>query len=109
MLRNRIIGSVFFRLHLIERFGTGVRRIKEEYMDSKIKPVFDMTENTIKITRPVKEKGSSLTEDENTTSGFSGVGGAAPRRLRRADSFAGGEPGNHTRNGGNDNAAAEDR
>ena len=65
MLRNRIIGSVFFRLHLIERFGTGVRRIKEEYMDSKIKPVFDMTENTIKITLPVKEKGSSLTEDEN--------------------------------------------
>lgn len=29
ILRNRIIASVFFRLHLIERFGTGIRRINE--------------------------------------------------------------------------------
>ena len=27
VLRNRIIGNVFFRLHLIERFGTGIKRI----------------------------------------------------------------------------------
>ena len=65
VLRNRIIGSVFFRLHLIERFGTGVKRIKEKYRDSKIKPVFDMTENTLRITLPVKETGSNLTEDED--------------------------------------------
>ncbi len=37
ILRNRIIGSIFFRLHLIERFGTGIRRINESYADSKIK------------------------------------------------------------------------
>ncbi len=65
MLRNRIIGNVFFRLQLIERFGTGVKRIKEEYRDSRVKPSFDMTENTIRITLPVKEAGSNLTEDEN--------------------------------------------
>ena len=65
VLRNRIIGNVFFRLHLIERFGTGVKRIKEEYKDSKKKPVFDMTESTIMITLPIKEAGSNLTEDEN--------------------------------------------
>ena len=64
ILRNRIIGSVFFRLHLIERFGTGVRRINEEYRESQVKPVFDMTENTIRIILPVKEEGSNLTEDE---------------------------------------------
>lgn len=64
MLRNRIISSVFFRLHLIERFGTGVKRIKEEYRDSKIKPSFEMTENTIRIILPVKED-SNMTEDEN--------------------------------------------
>nr|WP_296787414.1 ATP-binding protein [Selenomonas sp.] len=65
ILRNRIIGSIFFRLHMIERFGTGVKRIKEEYRESKIKPVFDMTENTIRIILPVIEAGGNLTEDEN--------------------------------------------
>ena len=65
ILRNRIIGNVFFRLHLIERFGTGVKRIREEYKDSRIKPSFDVTENTIRIILPVKEEGIHLTEDEN--------------------------------------------
>ncbi len=65
VLRNRIIGGVFFRLHLIERFGTGVKRIREEYRDSRVKPSFDVTENTIRIILPVHEAGKNLTEDEN--------------------------------------------
>ncbi len=65
ILRNRIIGSVFFRLHLIEKFGTGIRRINESYAGSRIKPSFETTETTIRITLPVMQAQNDLTPDEN--------------------------------------------
>lgn len=34
-LRNPILGNVFFRLRLIERFGTGVLRIRDAYKGSE--------------------------------------------------------------------------
>ncbi len=66
ILRNRIIANIFFRLRLIERFGTGIRRINESYKNSSVKPVYHLTENTICIVLPVMERKNSLTEDEST-------------------------------------------
>ena len=63
VLRNRIIGGVFFRLHLIERFGTGIRRIFEAYKDSEDKPLFTVSENAIRITLPVMQAHNTLTAD----------------------------------------------
>ena len=65
ILRNRIVANVFFRLHLIERFGTGIRRINESYNRSKVKPVFETTENSIRIILPVLKMSNHLTEDED--------------------------------------------
>jgi ATP-dependent DNA helicase RecG len=65
VLRNRIIGSVFYRLHLIEKFGTGIQRINESYGGSRIKPVFEASENTIRITLPLLQTKNELTADEN--------------------------------------------
>ena len=65
ILRNRIIGSVFLRLQMIEKFGTGIRRIYESYKDSSIKPTFEVSENMIKITLPVIQSNNALTDDEN--------------------------------------------
>ena len=65
VLRNRVIGNIFFRLHLIERFGTGIRRIKEAYRNSEAKPVFSVFENSLKITLPVMREQNGLTADEN--------------------------------------------
>ncbi len=65
MLRNRIIGSVFFRLHFIEKFGSGVKRINEEYRQSAIKPSFGITENSIAITLPVVTESNNMSPDEN--------------------------------------------
>ena len=65
ILRNRILGGVFFRLGMIERFGTGVRRILEAYRGSTVKPIFDVTENTIRISLPIMQAQNGLTEDEN--------------------------------------------
>lgn len=53
VLRNPIIASVFFRLGLIEQFGTGVRRIIAAYTNSIVKPRFNIEENSIKITLPI--------------------------------------------------------
>ena len=64
ILRNPIIGNVFYRLHMIEKFGTGIRRINETYQDSMIKPSFSITENTICIILPVLQEKSDLPPDE---------------------------------------------
>ena len=65
ILRNRIIGNVFFRLHLIERFGTGIRRINDEYENSAKKPVFEVSDTSIRITLPVMQEKNDLNPDEN--------------------------------------------
>ncbi len=64
ILRNPVLGNVFFRLDLIERFGTGVLRIKECYRQSAAQPIFDIYENSIKVTLPVIQSTADLTEDE---------------------------------------------
>ncbi len=64
ILRNPIIGNVFFRLHHIERFGTGVKRINYAYADSDKNPQFGVFENSIKVILPLLQKKSSLSSDE---------------------------------------------
>lgn len=64
ILRNPIIGNVFFRLHHIERFGTGVKRIMHAYADSVKNPQFVVFDNSIKITLPLLEKKTLLSTDE---------------------------------------------
>ncbi|HHU12798.1 MAG TPA: AAA family ATPase [Clostridiaceae bacterium] len=64
ILRNPIIGNVFFRLHHIERFGTGVKRIMHAYADSVKNPQFVVFDNSIKVTLPLLEKKTLLSKDE---------------------------------------------
>ena len=64
MLRNPIIGLIFFRLHIIESFGTGIQRINAAYANSKAKPTHEFTENSIKVTLPVMQCTENLSEDE---------------------------------------------
>ncbi len=54
-LRNPIVADLFFRLGYIEKMGTGIRRIKQSYRDSEIKPVFHVMKNSIHITLPIME------------------------------------------------------
>jgi Predicted transcriptional regulator containing an HTH domain and an uncharacterized domain shared with the mammalian protein Schlafen len=53
LLRNPIIGNVFFRLNYIEKFGTGIRRINAAYQYSLLKPEYSIYENSIKVLLPV--------------------------------------------------------
>ncbi len=52
VLRNPRLGNVFYRLRYIERFGTGILRIRHAYEKSYRKPEFYVFENSIKIVLP---------------------------------------------------------
>lgn len=51
--RNLILAEVFHRLHLIEKFGTGIDRIRKEYEPYASKPHFEVSDVLIKIVLPV--------------------------------------------------------
>ena len=51
-LRNQKLANVFYRLHLIEAYGTGILKINESYSDCDVKPQFVVTDNAFKITLP---------------------------------------------------------
>lgn len=63
-LRNPIIANVFFRLQLIEMFGTGIKRIIDCYEEYEVKPIFDISENNIGVTLPVVDRKKEVNSDE---------------------------------------------
>lgn len=64
MLRNPTLAEVFFRLGIIEKFGTGITRIKRSYEGNNNKPTFEVGDDFICVTLPVLAKTSSLSNDE---------------------------------------------
>ena len=63
-LRNPILGNVFFRMHYVEMFGTGITRIRLAYNNSKTKPKFEITENVISVSLPVLTNHYNVSSDE---------------------------------------------
>ena len=63
-LRNPIIANIFYRLKLIEKFGTGVRKIKMLYENIPNKPKFQITENAVSITLPIIRQNNSVNSVE---------------------------------------------
>ena len=64
VMRNPIIGNIFFRLNIIESFGTGIKRIKEAYKDSRKNPSFKIFDNSIEVRLPVISSMDNLNYDE---------------------------------------------
>lgn len=52
MLRNKNLANVFYRLHLIEAYGTGLLKIDECYADCAVKPQLLATDNAFKLVLP---------------------------------------------------------
>ena len=52
VLRNQNLAGVFYRLSLIEAYGTGVPKIMESYEGFQARPLFEVTDNAFKITLP---------------------------------------------------------
>jgi ATP-dependent DNA helicase RecG len=52
LLRNPHLANVFYRLRLIEAYGTGMLKINECYADYDAKPLIEVTDNAFKMTLP---------------------------------------------------------
>ena len=50
--RNVKLANIFYRLELIEAYGTGMRKIKEAYSETGKKPEIETSENAFKIILP---------------------------------------------------------
>lgn len=50
--RNKNLAEMFHRLHLIESYGTGIRKIYKLYENCPLQPVIEATPNAFKITLP---------------------------------------------------------
>ena len=64
--RNRNLANVFYRLTLIEAYGTGMHKIIRSYEDFACKPKIEVTDNVFKITLPnVNELSGKAILNEN--------------------------------------------
>lgn len=50
--RNVKLANVFYRLELIEAYGTGMRKIQEAYMGTGKEPLIEVSDNAFKIVLP---------------------------------------------------------
>lgn len=72
--RNQDLANVFYRLHLIEAYGTGMGKILRAYEGVEEKPSIETTKNTFKIILPninakyETQKASVLTTEPTTSS-----------------------------------------
>lgn len=69
--RNQDLANVFYRLQLIEVYGTGIRKIMKAYEKAEEKPVIETTGNAFKITLPnlnAKYETGIIGESESTAS-----------------------------------------
>ncbi|MDE6671488.1 MAG: hypothetical protein K2K16_04765 [Ruminococcus sp.] len=54
--RNKNLAEIFYRLHLIESYGTGIRKIYSLYSNCPVQPRIEVTNNTFKIILPNMNK-----------------------------------------------------
>ena len=68
ILRNPILGNVFYRFHIVEILGTGILRIRESYQNSAKKPTFEIYDNSLTVILPVV-RDAEMSEDESVVYG----------------------------------------
>lgn len=61
--RNQNLANVFYRLQLIEAYGTGIRKILNAYHDVKQKPEIQHTQNAFKIILPNRNQNLERKEE----------------------------------------------
>ena len=64
--RNQNLANIFYRLNLIEAYGTGIKKIMQAYENSKVKPKIEVTKNAFKIILPnINSEYPSESDDEH--------------------------------------------
>ncbi|MDO4268608.1 MAG: putative DNA binding domain-containing protein [Eubacteriales bacterium] len=60
--RNPKLAAIFYRLQLIEAYGTGVPKIMNAYTATELKPKIEVSSNAFKITLPNRNAGANHAE-----------------------------------------------
>jgi len=70
--RNAVVAAIFYRLELIEAYGTGIQRIIEAYAQSVQKPAFRPAPASFAVTLPkmLHREGGALTKEELVLQAF---------------------------------------
>ncbi|WFR58141.1 putative DNA binding domain-containing protein [Anaerocolumna sp. AGMB13025] len=71
--RNENLAHIFYRLTLIEAYGTGIPKILKSYQSFPLQPKFEISENAFKITLPNKnilQERGLLSEQEQAVIGL---------------------------------------
>lgn len=83
VLRNQHLANIFYRLRLIEAYGTGILKINESYGDYSTKPLIETTSNAFKITLP---NSNFHTEEAKPQNGNSPTGATSTsKKAKRID------------------------
>lgn len=70
VLRNQHLANIFYRLKLIEAYGTGIPKMMAVYDDYEVKPMIEVSDHAFKITLPNTNYKSSAMK-ERLSSGLS--------------------------------------
>ncbi|MCK9526985.1 MAG: putative DNA binding domain-containing protein [Limnochordia bacterium] len=65
--RNAVIANVFYRLELIEAYGTGIQKIMESYAHSATKPIFKPGPASFVVTLPNRNESDEIAYDPSLT------------------------------------------
>jgi ATP-dependent DNA helicase RecG len=66
VLRNQHLANIFYRLNLIEAYGTGIPKIMGAYDENAVKPKIEVTDNAFKISLPnINILSSSFSPEPN--------------------------------------------
>ena len=69
--RNEQLANVFYRLRLIEAYGTGMPKIQECYREQPVQPVIEIADHAFKVTLPNLNYGrEAQTAETRRTSGL---------------------------------------
>ena len=60
--RNPKLAAIFYRLQLIEAYGTGMPKIMNAYTETELKPKIQVSSNAFKITLPNRNAGTNHTQ-----------------------------------------------
>ena len=65
--RNPNLAAIFYRMGLIESYGTGVGKIMEGYYGFEPKPVFETAQGAFRVTLPNRNEKVTLVADKSDT------------------------------------------
>lgn len=79
--RNQDLANVFYRLHLIEAYGTGMGKIMKAYEGVGEKPTITTTRNTFKIILPNRNIRNDITDVSVSKAGYAADSDASVKKM----------------------------